>query len=325
MESNRMPASPSSPSARVAGSWLSSFRTGIRLRVALTGAAIVILAILAAAVFLTPLPRSWSNMRPAIFFSMVILCVVVAVVVLLVRVRFAGRDRAAALDQAWSSLAEQSARYTRSGRRYHGRFNGRKFDAYVNPVREAHATVSGGVYAGEHVEIVLDTALKVRLRAGRRDKSLAPLTARFKGELTSLDQDAPEGLTVLAHDADWGRWALRDEKAAEMLSELLQTGGSYEIRSLSIWPGGAMLTLRRLDPCDLTTENIRAWLNLLAAWLERLESIPPTERPAPENKWDAHLRGDRLGIKRTAYLIVFLFLLFITLTILGILWLLLRS
>ena len=325
MESDRTPMSASTPSARVAESWLSSFGKGIRLRIAITAAALVILAILAAIAFLTPLPRSWSETRPAIFFSLVILCVVVAVTVLLFRGRTSHRERLASLDAVWGALAEQSAGYTRSGRRYHGRFAGRKFDAYVCAVREDHSTVSGGVYAGEHVEIILDTALKVRLRAGRRDERLAPLTARFQGDLTNLDQDAPEGLTVLAHDADWGRWALRDGKAADLLSQILQPKGQQEIRGVSIWPGGAMLTLRRLDPQDLTPENVRAWMDLLTACLDRLESMPPTEHPAPENKWDAHLRGDRLGIKRTAYKIVFLFLVFITLTIVGILWLLIRS
>ena len=325
MEPDHTPPLNAAPSTRVAESWLSSFGKGIRLRIALTAAAIVLLALSAAIAFLTPLPRSWSEMRPAIFFTLVIISMIVSVTALLVRVRSSGKERAAAMDAVWRGLAEQSAKYTREGRRYHGRFSNRKFDAYVTTVREAHNTVSGGVYAGEHVEIILDTLLKVRLRAGRQDDRFSSMTDRFKGELSRLDQDAPEGLTVLAHDAEWGRWILRDEKAAAMLSDLLRPLGQQEIRGLSIWPGSAMLTLRRLQPQDLTAENVRGWLNLLAAWLERMERLPPTEHPAPENKWDHHLRGDRLGIKRTAYKIVFGFLLFITMTILGILWLLLRS
>jgi hypothetical protein len=313
-----------SPSHRVVESWLSSYLRGLRLFLIIAVIAIAIIALMAAIAFLMPLPRSWTDMRPAIFFALVIFSFVTSLAVLLFRARFKGQALTKNRDRAWSGLASESVRYNRFGRRYHGLFAGRKFDAYVTSVREAHGTVTGGIYAGEHVEIVLDTSLKARLRAGLSDENLRYFSDRLKGDLTRLDTAGAKGLTVFSFDADWGARALQDEKSAKLMSDLLHPKGQMEIRGLSIWPGGAMLTLRRLDPEELTPENIRTWMTLLAEWLDRLESLPPPERSAPDSKWYACLRGDRSRIRKLAYIIVFLFLFFITLLILGILWFLLR-
>ncbi len=314
-----------SPTSRSAHSWLNSYKTGIKLRMVLTTAAALIIGLLAVVAWLVPLPRSWYQMRPAIFFSSVILLILITVVVLLIKGLRISKGRKESLDLAFAELAETSARYTRSGRRYHGAFGGRRFDAYVNNVKEAHGVVTGGVYAGEHLELILDSNMKVRLRAGPYDEKLSKVGGYMKGDLTALKEEAPEGLIVYTLDEDWGRRILKDEKAAGLMFELLNPQDHTEIRNLSLWPGGAMLTLHRLNPANFTAQNVKNWFTKLADWVERLESLAPSERPAEASKWDNYLRGDRKRIFKIGLIIVLIIVLLTTISILGILWLLIRN
>ena len=313
------------PSARAVQSWLDSYKTGLKLRLTLTAAAFLVAGLLAAIVTLIPLPRPWSQMRPHIFFSLVIFLILASVVWLLIKVRRARHNRARQFDQAWAGLAQTTASYATTGRQYHGTFGSRKFDAYASQVRAAHGVVSGGVYQGDHLEIVLDSEIQARLKAGVLDERLAGLGDRFKGELTGLREEAPEGLMVYVHDPEWGRRILKDRDVSEGLARLVRPGDQTEMRNLSLWPGAAMLSLHRVHPGHLTGDNIKQWLTGLADWLKRLESLDPPDILAEVSKWDDYLRGDRKKIFKNAVLIVVGILGLVTLLILGILWLLIRN
>lgn len=173
----------------------------------------------------------------------------------------------------FSGLAETSSRYTWTGRQYHGVIGRRRFSAYVTQVRDAHGAVSGGVYSGEHLEIVLDSNMKVRLRVGPYNQRISKVGDHQKDDLTALTEASPEALITYAHDVGWGLQILNDEKDTGLLLELLTSRDQFEIRNLSLWPGAVMLSLHRLNPADLTAENVKNWLTRLTDWLERLESL----------------------------------------------------
>ena len=226
------------------------------------------------------------------------------------------------LNLAFEELAESSSAYTRSGRRYHGIFKGRRFDAYITQVRKDHAKLKGGAYAGEHLEIVLDSNMSVRFKAGSYDQRMAKIGDNLKGKLISLKEEAPAGMIAYAHEAEWGHRILRDEQATSLMLELITPHDHGELRNLSLWPGAAMLSLHRLDPANITTENINHWLIGLVNWLERLESLPPPKRQAGGSIWDRMLRGNRKMISYIATIILLLFLLLVAVLILGVVWLL---
>ena len=85
-----------------------------------------------------------------------------------------------------------------------------------------------------------------------------------------------------------------------------------------------MLSLHRLDPSDLTAENVQNWLTKLTSFVEHLENLPPPNQPAEESRWDNALRGDRKLIYKIAWLILGSILLLTTIVILGGLWLAIR-
>ena len=166
--------------------------------------------------------------------------------------------------------------------------------------------------------------MKVRFKAGPYDEQMSRVGGTLKGNLTPLKEKCPEGLIVYVLDAGWGRRVEQDEQAAKLLVDLVAPPGHAEIRNLSLWPGAAMLSLHRLDPSDLTAENVQNWLTKLTSFVEHLENLPPPEQSAEESRWDNALRGDRKLIYKIAWLILGSILLLTTIVILGGLWLAIR-
>lgn len=307
----------------MARSWLRSFLAGIEFHLGLAGTVILIISLFGVALFLIPISRSSAEMRFAIVLALVICSMLIWAIVIWFKGSPVSNARKKNLHLAFNGLADISDRYTRTGLRFHGVFRGRNFDAYVTQVKEAHAIVHSGVYAGEHLEIILDSNIKARLRAGQYDQQLSSIGSRLNGDMSTLTEGIPESLIAFSFDADWGRRIMKDKQAAELFIELLTPLGQTEVRNLSLWPGGAMIDLHRLNPADLTTMNVKNWLSLLADWLERLEGLPPPERLAVGNRWDA-LRGDRKRIITIGLAILVSVLFLITILILGLIWLLIR-
>lgn len=314
-----------SPLFKASRSWWSSFIIGIAIRLGLTGGLILVIAFAGVVLFLFPWPRSLAEFRFPGLLALVTLSLVAWSFIIWLKGSQLSKNRKESLDRAFVKLADKTSHYTRTGRRYHGVFGQRQFDAYVTQVKEAHAALSTGVYVGEHLEVVLDSKMKVRLKAGPHDQLLAKAGNRLNDDLNGLTEESPEGLVVYVYDVEWGRRFLRDDSATALLVELLSPLGFNEMRNLSLWPGGAMLSLHRLDPENLNAENVKNWLTRLADLLEHLERLPPPEQEALESKWYSALRGDRRLIYKIAWGSLASFLLFIAVLIVCGLWLSIRS
>ena len=219
------------------------------------------------------------SQRSTVIFSGLMFSLFLVLLGIMIWYAYAQRQRSNQLDSAFNPLGLKGKAYLWNGRQYHGTLNGRQMDVYF--------------YRGPSLDIYLTSPTNTRLSIGLSGP-LNGMAARAlnQSELTIVDPDLAQ-LAFVSLDQEWGRQLLEVPQAKAAILQLISTRLGHGFRNLLIQPEAILLQINLLDLREVTTDNVRYWLNDLLDLARIIEALPPPSVTAAASAMERKNRMNR--------------------------------
>lgn len=197
------------------------------------------------------------------------------------------------LDGLFAPLGLESGSYTMVGRQYHGRYRDRQHDIFF--------------YRGPGLLFYVSADTGTRLSAAVQDEAIPQLTRMFNGRPLEHNQPALAGVTIFAHDENWGRAFVGDPAVQQALNQLILGQDRFVFRQVYVWPDAVCLNLYRTNQMlrfDLEAERVTEWSAGLLQLAEAVEKLPPPAERLPPTPRQRQMRVGRLNTMLIALAIV---------------------
>lgn len=197
--------------------------------------------------------------------------------------------RRSQLDAAFIPLGLTGSTYLLNGRQYHGQFAGRAADVYF--------------YRGPTLDIYLAAPVLTRLGIGPKSQVGRAVAGMLNRQPMAVDEPGLQPFNIYAHDEAWARALLADSTAREALLKLMADASGYEIRQVHAQPDAWLFRLYHTYTNRITADNLRRWLEGLAALARAAEGMPAPTQTAETSALERNMRSNRNVVNRRVMLI----------------------